>query len=126
MHEADTSVDCFGEQKMTWIAPKHSPGPWEACHDGECRCGFIRNHKQQIAVVTSGEWGDPDGEGGIVVYGDTPEDEAAGNRKIIQAAEAMAEALAFIMNRCTLYGPADRAREKVSAVLRKAGYREEL
>lgn len=39
---------------------KYSPGPWEACHDGECSCGFIwsRTADHPVAKVESGEWGD--------------------------------------------------------------------
>ena len=38
----------------------HSPGPWEACRDGECSCGFIWSipADHPVAKVESGEWGD--------------------------------------------------------------------
>lgn len=38
----------------------HSPGPWEACHGGECSCGFIWSvtADHPVAKVESGEWGD--------------------------------------------------------------------
>ncbi len=38
----------------------HSPGPWRACRDGECSCGFIwsTTADHPVAKVESGEWGD--------------------------------------------------------------------
>ncbi len=36
----------------------HSPGPWSACHDGKCSCGFISTADHPVAKVESGEWGD--------------------------------------------------------------------
>lgn len=36
-------------------------------------------------------------------------------------ASDLAEALQFILDKCTLYGPADQAREKARAALAKAG-----
>ncbi len=38
----------------------HSPGPWSACRDGECSCGFIwsTTADHPVAKVESGEWGD--------------------------------------------------------------------
>ena len=38
----------------------YSPGPWKACRDGECSCGFIWSTPADhpVAKVESGEWGD--------------------------------------------------------------------
>ena len=38
----------------------YSPGPWKACHDGTCSCGFIWSETADhpVAKVESGEWGD--------------------------------------------------------------------
>ena len=38
----------------------YSPGPWKACHGGECSCGFIWSTPADhpVAKVESGEWGD--------------------------------------------------------------------
>ncbi|MEE9611578.1 MAG: hypothetical protein V3W19_10015 [Desulfatiglandales bacterium] len=38
----------------------HSPGPWRACREGKCSCGFIwsTTADHPVAKVESGEWGD--------------------------------------------------------------------
>ena len=36
----------------------HSPGPWSACHDGECRCKQVWATDHPVATVESGIWGD--------------------------------------------------------------------
>lgn len=38
----------------------HSPGPWKACRDGECSCGFIWSQPADhpVAKVLRDVWGD--------------------------------------------------------------------
>ena len=36
----------------------HTPGPWTACHDGECSCKIVSCAHYPVARVTVGKWGD--------------------------------------------------------------------
>ncbi len=42
------------------LIKNYSPGPWGACRDGDCTCGFIwsKTADHPVAKVESGEWGD--------------------------------------------------------------------
>ena len=93
---------------------KHTKGPWEACHDGECRCKQVwsRTADHPVAKVLAGEWGDEypslrfiDGscEKSIapkieaytefMAYGEIPEEQAVANAKLIAKAPAMHDQL---------------------------------
>jgi hypothetical protein len=32
---------------------KHTPGPWHACHDGNCSCGMVWSKSQDTLVATA-------------------------------------------------------------------------
>lgn len=83
------------------MSTMHTPEPWRACKEGECRCGQIWSIADDcpVATVISGEWGDeipvieinpdaPDVARATVklsAYGAIPPDEAKANTKRIVA-----------------------------------------
>lgn len=80
---------------------QHTPGPWKACKDGDCRCGQIwsKTADQPVATVEIGQWGDAwpalrfSGDGTVVEaytarsdYGEVSLEEAKANANLIAAA----------------------------------------
>lgn len=81
---------------------KHSTLPWEACHDGDCKCGFIWSipDDNEVLTVTVGDWGDSypalrptanscslnmqvEAYMELDVHGTVPPEQAAANAKLI-------------------------------------------
>ena len=60
---------------------KHTPGPWTACNEGLCKCGYVWCPDYPVAKVTRGEWGDLG-----MPYGEVPEATAVANARLIAAA----------------------------------------
>lgn len=94
------------------MAEQWTPGPWRACHEGECKCGQVWTADHPVATVIRGEWGDEYPT--IVVegpslervaratmerisYGSVPEDQATANARLIAAAPDLLSALEAIM-----------------------------
>lgn len=99
---------------------EHSPTPWKACHNGNCRCKQIwsKPADHPVVVVESGEWGDsyPDirlvkgktfletrAEAYIekMPYGEIPEEVAAANARFIVKACNLHEELVDIAERAS-------------------------
>mgnify|MGYP001612566934 FL=1 len=70
--------------------PAHTPGPWRACHNGECTCGQIWSISADHPVATAiiGEWGDNlcGKAEDRMVYGSVSAGTAAANARLIAAA----------------------------------------
>ncbi|MDA8149788.1 MAG: hypothetical protein M0041_01425 [Nitrospiraceae bacterium] len=62
---------------------KATPGPWRACHHGECDCGQIWSQSVDVPVleVVHGEWGDPG-----LPYGKIPPERATANALFVSHA----------------------------------------
>ena len=62
---------------------KATPGPWRACHHGECDCGQIWSQSADVPVleVVHGEWGDPG-----LPYGKIPPERATANALFVSHA----------------------------------------
>jgi hypothetical protein len=91
-----------------------TPGPWRACHEGECSCGQVWCDDYPVATVTRGKWGDTypaieqqDGTGSIerkyeavikmIEYGEVSNELAEANARLIAAAPQLYEsAKAFV------------------------------
>ena len=88
----------------------HTPGPWKACRDGDCRCKSVNAEHHPICNVISRQWGDDypslrfvEGSPSIhlkieafmdlIAYGEIPEDVAKANARLIAAAPDLLEAL---------------------------------
>ena len=93
------------------LAEKATPGPWNACRNGECPCKAVWFADHPIAEVTSGEWGDSypairhiegNGMSGTTVesyiklttYGSVNEEVAAANARLIAFARTALPLLA--------------------------------
>ena len=66
---------------------EHTPGPWDACHNGECICKLIMAQDHPVAKVFAGDWGDEPG----FPYGHIPEERARANARVISLAPEMLE-----------------------------------
>jgi len=60
-----TKITKSGEPTIDWneetikeLMSKMSQFPWDACHDGACKCGQIWTDNYPVAIVTKGNWGD--------------------------------------------------------------------
>lgn len=75
------------------LCDKATPGPWEGCHDGECKCGYIFGDGGKVFVAKA------IGEGDMVDPYPNRETQIA-NAKLLIAApdllEACKDALAFV------------------------------
>jgi hypothetical protein len=82
----------------------HSPGPWHACRNAECRCKQVWTADHPVAEVISGPWGDKYPalkiEGGslemravpiieMIDYGEVDEETARANARLIAAAPTL-------------------------------------
>ena len=85
------------------MSEKHTPGPWNACGDGECQCKLVMYEDGPVAKVISGKWGDEfpnirlvKNEQGMgehaeafvemIEYGEVNEETATANARLIAAA----------------------------------------
>jgi hypothetical protein len=87
---------------------KHTPGPWSACHNGECQCKTVMGNDYPVATITSGNWGDdyPSirlvGDSSLelkaeaymeqITYGKVSEETAVANARLIAASPELLEA----------------------------------
>ena len=84
---------------------EHTPGPWEACHNGTCRCKMVwsRSANHPVANIIAGEWGDdypdirmidgkPQAYMDQITYGEIDEEAAQANARLIAAAPELLEA----------------------------------
>lgn len=87
----------------------HTPGPWHACHDGECSCKIVSCAYYPIARITVGKWGDDYpalrlvGTSSLdtkaeaymeqITYGEIGDDTATANARLIAAAPDLLKAL---------------------------------
>lgn len=87
--------------------PKHTPGPWmvKPSHHSEWY-NWVDTEKGDSVCATTAA--------GI------PRLEAIENAHLIAAAPDLLSALKFITEKCSLYGPADRAREMAEKAITKA------
>ena len=67
------------EKKIRARVEAATPGPWVACHEGECRCKSVDCDWGPVATVTCGDWGDSD----ELIYGTVGESVAAANARFI-------------------------------------------
>ena len=85
---------------------KHTPGPWKK---------FSNKDGDIVDII--------DADGNVICVFETP-DWGANNSEydahLIAAAPELLEALEFMMDKCTLYGRADAAREKADLAIAKA------
>lgn len=96
------------------MSEKYTPGPWNACNNGECQCKLVRYQDGPVAEVISGEWGDefpnirlvknehgPGEHAGafveMTVYGEVSEQTATANARLIAAAPDLLHALLFAL-----------------------------
>jgi hypothetical protein len=87
-----------------------TPGPWRACHEGECSCGQVWCDDYPVATVTRGKWGDTypaiqpqEGTGSVerkyeaviemIEYGEVSSELAMANAKLIMAAPELLDSL---------------------------------
>jgi hypothetical protein len=69
-------------EELKALAEKSTPGPWDACKEGKCRCGQIWSipADQQVGTILA-EWGDaPD-----MIYGGVGEEQREANAALIVA-----------------------------------------
>lgn len=114
---------------MTFQALAHTPGPWKACHNGECTCGqvwsmpadcpvftVLENGTGQVVGLACNEWGDaPD-----MIYGSVGKEQQTANARLIAAAPDM---LALLKELIDIEGPQPGHvmwARKVQAVIAKA------
>ena len=97
---------------------KHTPGPWEGCHDGKCKCGYIFGDGGKVFVAKA------IGEGDMVDPYPNREAQIA-NAKLLIAApdllEACKDALPLLWGMAKRYvGDSYTTWEKVKAAIEKA------
>ena len=117
-----------GSPDQTANGGTHSPGPWQTCRNGECRCGAIWTvlGDHPVANVIIGEWGDEypslEIEGpetsfdGMtikpkmekIVYGSLGKETAAANARLIAAAPELLNALRLLLADVQDYEPWQR------------------
>lgn len=114
---------------------KHTPGPWEACHDGKCKCRqvwsipgdcpvFTANDKGEKVLVglIHHEWGDDLD----LIYGEIPAEQQEANARLIAAAPDLLEACKLVLeNIAPKYSSYHICVEKLRAAISKAEGKEE-
>ena len=116
------------------MTDKFTPGPWEACHDGKCKCKQVWSvtADHPVAVIESGEWGDShweaelvDGEAKLVwvlmPYGEIPQEAAEANARLIAAAPDLLEALENFMAKVSPLNDTPEAVAARAAIARARG-----
>lgn len=121
----------MSETKRDW-----TPGPWTACHNGDCPCKTVSSAHHPIAEITSGDWGDDYpairlvGDSTIdqkaeaymeqITYGRIDPNTARANARLIAAAPDLYEALERIVEEFRRGGGKQSSFDSAAAALAKA------
>ncbi len=72
---------------------KHTPGPWQACHDGKCKCGYVFGDGGRVFVAKAIGRGD-----GVDPW--PIEEIQRANARLIAAAPELLEACEEFVRKC--------------------------